>query len=90
MGDWRLCDRQLCGYHFHRQHKIDRFIVDFCCNQEGLVIEVDGEIHQQQVEADQEREQILISLGYRVIRFTNEQVLTQTEQVLQRIIAAIN
>ena len=63
-----LRNRQLCGYRFHRQHQIDRFIVDFVCLMPKLVIEVDGAVHQQQVTADLEREQILQSLGYRIIR----------------------
>ncbi len=50
-----------------------------------MVIEVDGDVHRQQVEADQERQQILTAPGFRVIRFTNAQVLAQTEDVLQEI-----
>lgn len=82
----RLRDRQLEGYKFHRQHAVDRFIVDFFCSSAGLIIEVDGTVHQQQVEADQERERILIDLGFRIIRFTNTQVLEQTGLVLQKIL----
>lgn len=62
---------------------IDRFIVDFVCPKHALVIEVDGDVHRQQVEADQEREEILNRLGFRVIRFTNAQVLDHTDRVLQ-------
>jgi very-short-patch-repair endonuclease len=84
----RLRAFRLCG-HFRRQHSIDRFIVDFYCPGTGLIIEVDGEVHRQQVEADQEREQVLAELGFRVIRFTNAQVLGQTDQVLQQIFDAL-
>ena len=87
---WKhLRNRQLCGYRFHRQHQIDRFIVDFVCLQPKLVIEVDGAIHQQQVEADLEREHILESLGYRIIRFTNHQVLDEIDEVLQKILTSL-
>ncbi len=86
----RLRDRQLCGHRFHRQHAIDRFIVDFVCLKMALVVEVDGEVHQKQIEADQERAQILTGLGYRVLRFTNDQVLQQTDQVLQQILKALS
>ena len=79
----------LSGYKFRRQHAIDRFIVDFYCPEATLIIEVDGDVHLQQVEADQEREQILADLGFRVIRFTNAQVLGQTDQVLQQILNAL-
>ena len=85
----RLRGRQLSGHKFHRQYSIDRFIVDFICTSLALIIEVDGEVHQQQVEADQEREQILTELGFRVLRFTNAQVLEQTDQVLQEILTAL-
>ena len=85
----RLRARRLCGYRFHRQHCIDRFIVDFYCAQRGLIVEVDGEVHQRQVAADQEREQALTTLGFRVIRFPNAQVLEQTDQVLEQILDAL-
>lgn len=86
----RLRDRQLSGYKFHRQQLIDRFIVDFFCPSAALIVEVDGDIHQQQVEADHEREQLLASLGFRVIRFTNTEVLTQINQVLLQILEVLN
>jgi very-short-patch-repair endonuclease len=85
----KLRARHLHGYRFHRQYSIDRFIVDFYCASAGLIIEVDGEVHKRQVEADQEREQKLNHLGFRVLRFTNDQVLKQTEYVLQQILDAI-
>ncbi len=85
----RLRGRQLAGLKFNRQFLIDRFIVDFYCASAALIVEVDGEVHQQQIEADQEREHILMALGFRVIRFTNDQVLEQTDQVLEQILQPI-
>ena len=85
----RLRGSQLNGYKFRRQYSIDRFIVDFYCPSAALIIEVDGEVHQQQVEADQEREQGLMELGFRILRFTNAQVLGQTEQVLQQVLDSL-
>lgn len=85
----RLRDHQLCGYKFNRQQLIDRFIVDFYCPDACLIIEVDGDVHAQQVEADREREQILTGLGFRMIRFTNTQVLCHTDQVLHEILIAL-
>ena len=83
---WQLLrGRQVAGAKLRRQHPIDRFIVDFCCPRAHLIIEVDGEIHNQQVEADQEREQALMDLGYRILRFTNDQVLQTPEKVLLKI-----
>ncbi len=86
----RLRGRQLSGRKFHRQFSIDRFIVDFFSSSAALIIEVDGEVHRQQVEADKERQQILTALGFRVIRFTNAQVLDLTDQVLQEIRDALS
>ena len=73
------------GYKFRRQHTIDRFIVDFYCTEARLVIEVDGIIHDDQQEADQLRTEIIESLGLRVLRFTNGEVLQQTDGVVERI-----
>ncbi len=81
----KLRNRQLFGFKFHRQYSIDRYIVDFICCQVWLIVEVDGEVHQKQVEADEEREQELKMLRFRVIRFTNDQIIGQTEQVLEII-----
>jgi very-short-patch-repair endonuclease len=85
----RLRARQLGGHRYYRQHLIDRFIVDFVCVKAALVVEVDGDIHLHQVEADQEREECLHDLGYRIIRFTNDQVCDRTNQVLQQVLAAL-
>ena len=86
----RLRDRQLSEHRFRRQYAIDRFIVDFVCLKSALIVEVDGAVHQQQVESDQEREEILKALGFRVIRFSNAQVLEQTDQVLSEILYALS
>lgn len=77
----------VANYKFRRQHIIDQFIVDFVCLEKKLVIEVDGEYHNEtEIEAaDKLRTELLNSLGYRVIRFTNNEVLNNTQQVLARI-----
>ncbi|MCA0458080.1 MAG: DUF559 domain-containing protein [Chloroflexi bacterium] len=76
---------QVLGFKFRRQHTIDRFIVDFYCTTARLVIEVDGSIHEEQQENDQLRTEFLESLGLRVLRFTNGEVLRYTDAVVQRI-----
>jgi len=70
-------------YKFRRQHVINKFIVDFYCIELGLVIEIDGNIHKKQEEADIEREEFLKSKGCHIIRFTNEEVLNEIEYVLE-------
>jgi leucyl-tRNA synthetase len=72
---------------FRRQHLIDDFIVDFVCLSKKLVIEVDGGYHStaEQKEYDEQRTFILNNKGFKVIRFTNEEVLSNLQNVLQNI-----
>ena len=84
----RLRRKQIYGLKFRRQHPIGRFIVDFCCVPQTLVIEVDGDSHSVQGEYDRERTAWLEDRGYRVIRFTNRQVERQIDAVLDRIARA--
>ncbi|MBI5960783.1 MAG: DUF559 domain-containing protein [Chloroflexi bacterium] len=80
----RLRNRKVAGLKFRRQHTIDRFIVDFFCAEAHLVIEVDGLIHDEP-NADAERQEILETLGLRVLRFTNEQILKSLKDVVDQI-----
>ncbi|MCE2719253.1 MAG: endonuclease domain-containing protein [Dolichospermum sp.] len=82
----RLKNKQLLGFKFRRQQVIDRFIVDFYCHEVKLVIEVDGEIHNYTQVEDAIREEFLESLGLRVVRFKNEDVLFRIEGVLEEIV----
>lgn len=81
-----LCRRQLAGLKFRCQHPIGRFIVDFYCPSCKLVIEVDGDIHTQQIVYDEARTEQLQAFGYQVLRFTNEEVLRDLQTVLDRIV----
>src|SRR5262245_30150985 len=69
----RLRNRQLSGAKFRRQQRIRAtvYVVDFCCVEANLVIELDGEIHDYQKEADLLRQQGIEALGYRFLRFSN-------------------
>ena len=75
------------GIKVLRQYIIGDFIVDFLLAENKLVIEVDGAYHaeRQQIEDDKQREEALNRMGYRVIRFTNEEVLYDTNKVLDNI-----
>ena len=75
------------GVKFRRQQPVDIFIPDFVCTQKKLIIEVDGEYYngKEQIELDVERTRILETIGYKVLRFTNEEVLTNVSSVLERI-----
>jgi len=83
-----LKSKQLENYKFRRQHIIGQYITDFVCLDRMLVIELDGKIHQlpENQESDEIRTQWLESKGFKVIRFTNEEVTTQTENVLNKIL----
>lgn len=80
-----LCRRQLAGLKFRRQHPVGRFIVDFYCPSCKLVVEVDGDIHTQLNAYDNVRTEQLQSFGYRVLQFTNDEVLRDLQAVLARI-----
>ncbi|MBT8244008.1 MAG: DUF559 domain-containing protein [Winogradskyella sp.] len=82
---WEKLRANKLGEKFRQQHIIDQYIVDFASLKEGLIIEVDGEIHNHQKEADQIRTEVLESLGYKVLRFTNEEVIQDSEKVINKI-----
>ena len=84
-----LRKQQLGGYKFRRQHRIGAYIVDFYCPQAKLVIELDGEIHNDQKEYDQKRQDDLQALGYTVIRFKNQTVFSEIDSVLATILKSI-
>lgn len=81
----------LNGYPFRRQRSIDQYIVDFVCLPLKLVIEVDGITHTYGEVANNDaiREQRLEELGFVVIRYTDEEVLTDISSVRESILGAI-
>jgi len=81
---------RLQGLHFRRQQVIDGFIADSYCHSAGLVIEVDGAVHQQQVDYDTERDRILKERGLRILRFPNADVESNLSAVLAQIAKAAN
>ena len=88
---WHLRHRlALEGTHFRRQVAIDRYIVDFCCLERRLIVEVDGEQHgfEASLVRDGERTHVLEARGFRVIRFSNREVMTEIDVVLDTILAA--
>jgi superfamily I DNA/RNA helicase len=87
----RIRSKQL-GHRFRRQHVVDGYITDFACLNPKLVIEVDGDYHQEknQSENDQYRTEMLNAYGYEVIRFTNNQVKQDIESVITAIKNKLN
>ena len=82
-----LKSRQLDGKRFTKQHSINNYIVDFYCASEKLIIELDGEVHNnpKAQEYDQLRTKHLKTLGYNVIRFENKMVFDNLDSVLSEI-----
>ncbi|MDR0830586.1 MAG: class I tRNA ligase family protein, partial [Prevotellaceae bacterium] len=89
---WEMLRRKSLDVRFRRQHIIGDFIADFVCLPKKLIIEVDGEYHNEpeNVEFDRKRTEILNNLGFNVIRFTNEEVICNTDKVLETIKNALN
>ena len=84
---WKeLKTNKLGGLHFRRQQIIDGLIVDFYCHQFALIVEVDGGIHELQKETDAERESHLIERGFRIIRFTNQEIFKDLPTVLKKLV----
>jgi len=85
---WDSLRKNSLGIKFLRQHIIGDYIVDFVSTQNGLIIEVDGGYHSEprQQENDKLREEYLERMGYHIIRFNNEEVLYETEKVIEQII----
>ena len=83
---WRLLqNRQLSGIKFRRQQPIDRYVVDFICFSHRLIIEVDGGQHASPDAHELERTAHLERSGFRILRFWNNEVLENTEDVWERI-----
>ena len=87
-----LHESQLCGFQFRRQFPIGDFIVDFCCRERRLIVELDGAQHGDDpvvVAGDQRRTELLKQRGYRVVRFWNEEVLTNLDGVVEQILVEL-
>lgn len=85
----RLRNRQVAGFKFKRQFPIGPYIADFVCLQMHLIIEVDGGQHLEQEIRDTLRTVFLEGLGYRVLRFWDNDVLLRTDAVLASIQTAL-
>ncbi len=87
---WKLLrNRRVGDAKFRRQHPIGRYILDFYCDQKKLAIELDGSQHADAINYDKRREAWLNAQGIRVLRFWNNQVLTETETVAEIIYDAL-
>jgi len=84
---WAKLRNQQLGVKFRRQHGIGRYIVDFYCPECALVIELDGDSHYQKgaQEYDAVRDEFMNVLGLHVLRFTNSELMENSEAVVMKI-----
>ena len=87
----KLRGHRFNGHRFHRQTSIENYVVDFYCAEKKLILEIDGSIHllYGKPESDLKRQNHLEKLGFKVLRFTNEEVKNCIEMVLLRILAEL-
>ena len=89
---WRYLNREDTGLKWRRQHIIGDYIADFVCLSERLIIEIDGGYHfeREQEKEDAVRSHTLEAMGFKVIRFSNEEVFEDIDYVLQRVLDIID
>ncbi len=89
---WELVrNRKFLNLKFRRQHQVGSYVVDFYCDEHKLVVEFDGEVHdsKEQQRHDEIRDKYLTSIGSRVLRFKNKELLDDPESVLERITSSL-
>ena len=86
---WSRIRNDQLGVTFRRQHAVGNYIPDFCSPKPKLIIELDGSQHLEQEEYDEDRTKYLESLGYKVIRLWNNDVMNNIEGVILAIVYAM-
>jgi very-short-patch-repair endonuclease len=86
---WSRLRREQLGFKFRRQHSIGGFIADFYCPSKKLVIEIDGSQHFTNKEYDENRSNYFKGLNIKVLRFTNAEINTNMNGVIERIISEL-
>ena len=90
---WKLLrDKNFKGLRFRRQHPIDNYIVDFCCNEKSLIIEIDGPLHDDEEKKlkDTIRQTYLENKGYKFLRIRDTELSGDLDAILKRIEKCIN
>jgi histidinol dehydrogenase len=82
---WQELRNKKIGVKFRRQHIIDKYIVDFACIEKFIIVEIDGGIHLTQIDDDKERQDLLESKGFEFLRFTDKEVLSNKNAVIESI-----
>jgi len=83
----RLRDRQFLGLKFRRQVPIGPYVADFYCHERKLVLELDGGIHEEEPQRahDENRDSNLAALGFKILRFTNTELLQDLDSILEKV-----
>ena len=88
---WEMVrDRRFMELKFRRQHQVGDYIADFYCHEHRMVVELDGGVHSKRQKKDRKRDAWMTTRGFRVLRFRNEQLLENPEEVLREIASAIS
>ncbi|MDQ3049083.1 MAG: DUF559 domain-containing protein, partial [Bacteroidota bacterium] len=87
---WTALRNRNLEFKFRRQHPIDQFIADIVCIEKKLIIEVDGSIHDTQKDYDEGRTVVLNDIGYKLMRFSNDEVLFDILKVIEKIEAELS
>jgi len=88
---WKaLRGRRMTGFKFRRQHPIPPYIADFACVEAGLIVEIDGGQHQDSMGRDAERSRFFARIGYRTVRYWDNDVLLRADEVLEAILLELN
>lgn len=82
---WNYLKGSQLGFKFRRQSSIGPYILDFYCPKAKLIVELDGAQHLSAKDYDNERDQFFTSQGYKVMRFSNQEVIESITQVLKKI-----
>lgn len=86
---WNKLRRKSLGYKFKRQFSVDNYVIDFYCPDKKLAIELDGDIHKSRKEYDTYRTKYINAFGIKEIRFTNDEVLMNLEEVVRQIFSLL-
>ncbi len=85
-----VLSKRKTGYKFLRQKPINRFVLDFYCSELNLAIEIDGDSHNKKKNYDEARNLFLSQIGIKTIRFTDDEVLNNIDEVREKIISFIS
>ncbi|HOD15319.1 MAG TPA: endonuclease domain-containing protein [Spirochaetota bacterium] len=85
----RLKRKQVAGCKFRCQHPIYRYILDFYCHEKHLAIEIDGDVHKDRKDYDDYRDEFIMSMGIKTLRFSNRNIKQNIDRVIYEVEAEL-